>query len=109
MKIKKYKAPSMPEVMKQVRKDFGTDAVILQSRQIKSGGMLGLFKKNYIEVVAGYDPEPVQPVKKATVKKKLLHCKRRRLRKRQQMFLILKNWNRFINSWKRRTDSSSSG
>lgn len=69
MKIKKYKAPSMPEVMKQVRKDFGTDAVILQSRQIKSGGMLGLFKKNYIEVVAGYDPEPVQPVKKATVKK----------------------------------------
>lgn len=35
----------MPEVMKQVRKDFGTDAVILQSRQIKSGGILGLFKK----------------------------------------------------------------
>jgi len=69
MKIKKYKAPSMPEVMKQVRKDFGTDAVILQSRQIKSGGMLGLFKKNYIEVVAGYDPEPVQPAKKAAAKK----------------------------------------
>lgn len=69
MKIKKYKAPSMPEVMKQVRKDFGTDAVILQSRQIKSGGILGLFKKNYIEVVAGYDPEPVIPAKKAAVKK----------------------------------------
>lgn len=69
MKIKKYKAPSMPEVMKQVRKDFGSDAVILQSRQIKSGGMLGFFKKNYIEVVAGYDPEPVQPAKKTAVKK----------------------------------------
>lgn len=69
MKIKKYKAPSMPEVMKQVRKDFGTDAVILQSRQIKSGGILGLFKKNYIEVVAGYDPEPVKPAKKAAIRK----------------------------------------
>ncbi|MFD1414579.1 flagellar biosynthesis protein FlhF [Oceanobacillus jeddahense] len=69
MKIKKYKAPSMPEVMKQVRKDFGTDAVILQSRQIKSGGVLGLFKKNYIEVVAGYDPDPVKPAKKAAMKK----------------------------------------
>ncbi|WP_152656378.1 flagellar biosynthesis protein FlhF [Oceanobacillus sp. CFH 90083] len=69
MKIKKYKAPSMPEVMKQVRKDFGTDAVILQSRQTKSGGILGLFKKNYIEVVAGYDPEPVKPAKKAPIPK----------------------------------------
>ncbi|WP_080874741.1 flagellar biosynthesis protein FlhF [Oceanobacillus timonensis] len=69
MKIKKYKAPSMPEVMKQVRKDFGTDAVILQSRQIKSGGVLGFFKKNYIEVVAGYDPDPVKPSNKTAVKK----------------------------------------
>ncbi|MFD1067555.1 flagellar biosynthesis protein FlhF [Oceanobacillus locisalsi] len=69
MKIKKYKAPSMPEVMKQVRKDFGTDAVILQSRQVKSGGVLGFFKKNYIEVVAGYDPDPVKPAHKTAVKK----------------------------------------
>lgn len=71
MKIKKYKAPSMPEVMKQVRKDFGTDAVILQSRQIKAGGILGLFKKNYIEVVAGYDPEPAVASEKMIAKKEI--------------------------------------
>lgn len=59
MKVKKYRASSMPEVMKLVRKDFGTDAVILQSKEVKSGGVFGLFKKNMIEVIAGYDPEPV--------------------------------------------------
>ncbi|MCT1903768.1 flagellar biosynthesis protein FlhF [Oceanobacillus sojae] len=80
MKIKKYKAPSMPEVMKQVRKDFGTDAVILQSRQIKSGGILGLFKKNFIEVVAGYDPEPVKPAKKAEMRQEAPVLKREMVR-----------------------------
>lgn len=59
MKIKKYTAPTMPEVMKEVRKDFGTDAVILQSKEVKKGGFLGLFKKTFIEVVAGVDPEPI--------------------------------------------------
>ncbi|BAC13532.1 flagellar biosynthesis protein FlhF [Oceanobacillus iheyensis] len=59
MKIKKYTAPTMPEVMKEVRKDFGTDAVILQSKEVKKGGLLGMFKKTFIEVVAGVDPEPV--------------------------------------------------
>lgn len=61
----------MPEVMKQVRKDFGKDAVILQSRQIKVGGIFGLFKKNYIEVVVGHDPEPVAPSKKKASKKEI--------------------------------------
>ncbi|MFS0751828.1 flagellar biosynthesis protein FlhF [Oceanobacillus sp. 1P07AA] len=59
MKIKKYTAPTMPEVMKEVRKDFGTDAVILQSKEVKKGGFLGMFKKTFIEVVAGVDPEPL--------------------------------------------------
>ncbi|MUV39943.1 Flagellar biosynthesis protein FlhF [Lentibacillus sp. JNUCC-1] len=59
MKIKKYTAPTMPEAMKQVRKELGADAVILQSRETKKGGFLGIFQKNYIEVVAALDPSPV--------------------------------------------------
>ncbi|WP_156289081.1 flagellar biosynthesis protein FlhF [Oceanobacillus salinisoli] len=59
MKIKKYIAPTMPEAMKLIRKELGPDAVILNSKEIKQGGIFGLFKKNKIEVVAGLDPSPL--------------------------------------------------
>ncbi|WP_050181434.1 flagellar biosynthesis protein FlhF [Domibacillus robiginosus] len=52
MKVKKYQAASMPEVMKKVRAELGPQAVILQSKTVYSRGILGLFKKKNIEVVA---------------------------------------------------------
>lgn len=59
MKVKKYVAPTMPEVMNQIRKELGPEAVILNSKQILSGGFLGLFKKKKIEVIAALDPDPL--------------------------------------------------
>ncbi|HLQ73855.1 MAG TPA: flagellar biosynthesis protein FlhF [Bacillota bacterium] len=59
MRVKKYVAPSMPEAMKKIRAELGTDAVILNSKKVQSGGFLGLFKKSHIEVVAGIDPSPL--------------------------------------------------
>ncbi|OLN22772.1 flagellar biosynthesis protein FlhF [Domibacillus antri] len=56
MKMKKYMAPSMPEVMKKVRAELGPQAVILQSKTVYKGGVLGLFRKKNIEVVAAIDP-----------------------------------------------------
>lgn len=56
MKMKKYMAASMPEVMKKVRADLGPQAVILQSKTVYTGGVFGLFKKKNIEVVAAIDP-----------------------------------------------------
>jgi len=64
MKIKKYLAKSMPEAMQQIRKELGSDAVILQSKEIKKGGILGLFKNKQIEVVAALDPTPPEPTEK---------------------------------------------
>src|SRR5699024_2637143 len=58
MKVKKFVAATMPEAMKKIRSDLGSEAVILQSREIKDGGFLGLFKKRKIEVVAALDPKP---------------------------------------------------
>ncbi|MDY0405872.1 flagellar biosynthesis protein FlhF [Virgibacillus sp. 179-BFC.A HS] len=64
MKVKKYRADTMPEVMIQVRKELGKDAVILQSKEVFDGGFLGMFKKKKIEVIAALDQEPlVQPAK----------------------------------------------
>ncbi|MRG85382.1 flagellar biosynthesis protein FlhF [Salinibacillus xinjiangensis] len=56
MKVKKYKAETMPEAMKQIRKELGADAVILNSKVVKTKGFLGLFKKDNIEVIAASDP-----------------------------------------------------
>ncbi|QTM99429.1 flagellar biosynthesis protein FlhF [Sediminibacillus dalangtanensis] len=58
MKVKKFTAPTMPEVMQKVRKELGADAVILHSKAVHTGGFLGLFKKRNIEVVAALDKEP---------------------------------------------------
>lgn len=62
MKVKKYIAPSMPEALDKVRAEFGTDAVILSSKVVYTGGFLGIFKKRNIEVVAAVEPQP-QPAK----------------------------------------------
>jgi flagellar biosynthesis protein FlhF len=56
LKVVKYIAPSMNEAMKKVRSELGEDAVILNSKVTHTGGILGLFKKKMVEVVAAIDP-----------------------------------------------------
>lgn len=55
MKVKKFMAASMPDAMKQIRAELGKDAVILNSRVVYTGGVLGFFKKRNIEVMAAAD------------------------------------------------------
>lgn len=64
MKIKKYKASSLQEAMKYIRKDLGQDAVILNSKVVYTGGFFGLFQKKNIEVIAGIDDDPDKRTKK---------------------------------------------
>src|SRR5699024_1249956 len=64
MKVKKYTGSTIAEIMKKVRSDLGADAVILNSREVKQGGFLGMFKKNFFEVVAAIDPEPLNETKR---------------------------------------------
>lgn len=71
MKVKKYTAATMPEAMKQVRKELGTGAVILNSKEVKHKGFLGLFKKSRIEVVAAHDPDPIRPSNNHTIQNKV--------------------------------------
>ncbi|HWO97872.1 MAG TPA: flagellar biosynthesis protein FlhF [Bacillus sp. (in: firmicutes)] len=60
MKVKKYMASSMPEAMNKIRKELGHDAVILNSREVYTGGIFGLFRKKTIEVIAAIDSQPVK-------------------------------------------------
>ncbi|OIJ17852.1 flagellar biosynthesis protein FlhF [Anaerobacillus alkalidiazotrophicus] len=58
MKVKKFVANSMAEAMKKIRLELGSDAVILNSKEIETGGFFGFFTKKNIEVIAAVDTAP---------------------------------------------------
>lgn len=55
MRIKKYEANTMREAIAKVKHDFGSEGIILHSKDIKKGGIFGFFGKNMVEVMAGID------------------------------------------------------
>lgn len=57
MRVKRYLVDTMPEAMLQIRKDLGSDAVILSTKETKLGGFLGMFKQRKIEVIAAVEKE----------------------------------------------------
>jgi flagellar biosynthesis protein FlhF len=71
MKIKKYVAENMKEAMEQIRNELGSDAIILNSKAVKTKGFLGFFRKNNIEVIAAVDASAKQPSKKRNIQEKL--------------------------------------
>lgn len=68
MNIKKFIAPTMPEVMKKVKSELGENAVILNSKVVYNGGFLGLFRKKNVEVIAVQDEQPLEKIETAKVK-----------------------------------------
>ncbi|MBU9714535.1 flagellar biosynthesis protein FlhF [Evansella tamaricis] len=67
MKVKKIIANTMPEAMTKVKEELGSNAVILNSKNIDTGGFLGFFTKKKIEVIAAIDPKP-QPKERKKLK-----------------------------------------
>ncbi|KEQ27532.1 flagellar biosynthesis protein FlhF [Paenibacillus tyrfis] len=55
MRVKRYVVDSMPDALQKIRTDLGKDAVIINTKEIRSGGFLGMFSKKKIEVIAATD------------------------------------------------------
>ena len=55
MRVKKYLVETMPEAMSLIRQELGKDAVIVSTKQVKTGGLAGMFRKRMIEVTAAVD------------------------------------------------------
>lgn len=55
MRVKKYIVNSMPDAMQKIKYDLGQNAIILNTKKIKTGGFLGLFSREQIEVIAAID------------------------------------------------------
>jgi flagellar biosynthesis protein FlhF len=53
----------MPDAMKTVKNELGNDAVILNSRIVFTGGILGFFRKKSFEVIAAVDQKVQQDIK----------------------------------------------
>ncbi|WP_139488970.1 flagellar biosynthesis protein FlhF [Brevibacillus dissolubilis] len=57
MRVKRYVVDSMPDALEKIRLELGKDAIILNTKSVKTGGFLGLFSKQKIEVIAAVDPK----------------------------------------------------
>lgn len=55
MQVKKFIGESIPQVMAQIRREFGNDAIILQTNKVKKGGFFGFFSKEQVEILAASD------------------------------------------------------
>ncbi|GIQ68626.1 flagellar biosynthesis protein FlhF [Xylanibacillus composti] len=66
MRVKRYVVDTMPDALGQIRSELGKEAVILNTKEIRSGGFLGLFAKRKIEVIAAVDESKKQPERKAS-------------------------------------------
>ncbi len=58
MNIKRYIGKTTHEAMARVKKDLGSDAVILHTRKIKQKGIKGWFSKPLVEVMAAVEEKP---------------------------------------------------
>ncbi|AIY04108.1 flagellar biosynthesis protein FlhF [Planococcus sp. PAMC 21323] len=56
MRLKTYIVSTMAEAIPLIKKDLGPDALILNTKKIKTGGFLGFFRKDKLEVTAAIDP-----------------------------------------------------
>lgn len=58
MFVKKYVVGDMAEAMFKIRRELGSDAVILSSRSIRPKGLHNLLGKKQLEVTVAYEPAP---------------------------------------------------
>ncbi|CAM3891586.1 flagellar biosynthesis protein FlhF [Cohnella lubricantis] len=61
MKVKRYLVNDLPEAVQMIRSELGSDAVILNTKEIRIGGFLGMFRKKRVEVIAAVDEAAAKP------------------------------------------------
>lgn len=58
MRVKRFTGDSVTDTMRKIKRELGPEAVILQTRQIKEGGLLGFFSRTRIEITAAVEDKP---------------------------------------------------
>lgn len=60
MQVKRYMAPTFAEALIQAKNELGTDAVIVESKKIRVGGIFGFFGREMTELTVALDTKPGQ-------------------------------------------------
>ena len=63
MRVRRFVGDNVAETMGKVKRELGSEAVILQTREFREGGFLGLFGKPKVEITAAIEENPVTAVK----------------------------------------------
>ena len=58
MKVKRFQAPTLREALLKVYEDLGRGAVVLTTRQVTQGGVMGLLGGQEVEVTASASDQP---------------------------------------------------
>jgi len=58
MKVKKFRADTLPEAVSLMKQEFGNEAVILHTQKVRRNKLLGIFSKKVYEVVGAVDQLP---------------------------------------------------
>ncbi|MGO4543893.1 flagellar biosynthesis protein FlhF [Paenibacillus sp. 2TAB23] len=61
MRVKRYVVNALPEAVSLIRSELGKDAVILNTKEIKVGGFMGMFRKKKMEVIAAIESNQANP------------------------------------------------
>jgi len=59
MRVKRFTGDSVGDTMSKIKRDLGSEAVILQTRQIKEGGFLGFFARTKVEITAAIEEKAI--------------------------------------------------
>jgi flagellar biosynthesis protein FlhF len=77
MKLKTFTGKTMAETLEQVKRQFGRSAVILSTRTVTKGGILGLGGSPYIEITAAKQLSDLPaPLRRGTLQTRLDHSER---------------------------------
>ncbi len=72
MKVRKYLAADMKEGMLRIKKDLGSEAIILHSRRVRRKGLRGFFTPRVMEIIAAVDPQKKESAVDGIMLKKVI-------------------------------------
>ncbi|WP_372868564.1 flagellar biosynthesis protein FlhF [Planomicrobium okeanokoites] len=58
MRLKTYIVQNVSEALPMIKRDLGADALILNTKKVKTGGFIGFFQKERLEVTAAVEAQP---------------------------------------------------
>lgn len=68
MKIRRYLGSNAQEAILKVKMDLGNEALILNTKKVRQKGILKIFSKPMVEVLAAVDETKVEPAARAGIK-----------------------------------------